>query len=283
MSQTLSFVGHDGLDLKAASSGPAEGTPVLLVHGGGQTRRAWRRAAEVIAAEGFHAIALDLRGHGESAWCGKGDYALSHFAKDIIAVTAQIGGRLHYVGASLGGLSGLIAEGDLNPGGFASLTLVDITPNMSPDGVARIMGFMAQHMEEGFASPEHAADVIAAYTPNREKRGPSDSLKHYLRLGVDGRYRWHWDPAFITGMDADTSRATDYLESSARALRLPVHLVRGQSSDLVSPEAAQDFLKLVPHARYDDIAGTGHMVVGDRNDVFCDVILCFLKELAPTA
>lgn len=283
MSEILSFVGHDGLALKAAASGPADGAPVLLVHGGGQTRRAWRRAAEAIAAEGYRAIALDLRGHGESTWCDSGNYTLGHFARDIVAVTGQIKGRLHYVGASLGGLSGLLAEGDINPGGFASLTLVDITPNMSPDGVARITGFMAQHMEAGFASPEHAADVIAAYTPNREKRGPSDSLKHYLRLGVDGRYRWHWDPAFITGMDADTTGATDQLETAARALRLPVHLVRGQSSDLVSPEAAQGFIKLVPHARYDDIAGTGHMVVGDRNDVFCDVILGFLKELAPTA
>lgn len=283
MSQIVSFTGHDGLDLKAASSGPSDGVPVLLVHGGGQTRRAWRRAADAIAAQGYHAIALDLRGHGESAWSDKGDYALSHFAKDILAVTGQIGRRPHYVGASLGGLSGLIAEGDLNSGGFASLTLVDITPNMSPEGVARITGFMAQHMEDGFASAEDAADAIAAYTPHREKRGPSDSLKHYLRLGVDGRYRWHWDPAFITGIDADTSGATARLETAARALRLPVHLVRGQSSDLVSPEAAQDFLKLVPHARYDDIAGTGHMVVGDRNDVFCDVILGFLKELAPAA
>ena len=283
MSEILSFVGHDGLALKAAASGPADGAPVLFVHGGGQTRRAWRRAAEAIAAEGYRAIALDLRGHGESAWSAKGDYALSHFAKDIVAVTGQIGERLHYVGASLGGLSGLIAEGDLNPGGFASLTLVDITPNMSPDGVARITGFMARHMEEGFATPEDAADAISAYTPHREKRGPSDSLKHYLRLGVDGRYRWHWDPAFITGIDADTGGATERLEDAARALRLPVHLVRGQSSDLVSPESAQDFLKLVPHARYDDIAGTGHMVVGDRNDAFCDVILGFLKELVPTA
>lgn len=280
MSQIVHFSGHDGLDLKAAASGPADGTPVLLVHGGGQTRRAWRRAAEAIAAEGYRAIAIDLRGHGESAWCNNGNYALTHFAEDIVAVTRQLPARPHYVGASLGGLSGLLAEGDINPGGFVSLTLVDITPNMSPDGVARITGFMAQHMEEGFASPEDAADAIAAYTPHREKRGPSDSLKHYLRLGEDGRFRWHWDPAFITGIDADTGGATERLEDAARALRLPVHLVRGQSSDLVSPEAAQDFLKLVPHARYDDIAGTGHMVVGDRNDVFCDVILGFLRELA---
>lgn len=256
---------------------------MLLVHGGGQTRRAWRRAAEVIAAQGYRAIALDLRGHGESAWCADGNYALTHFAQDIVAVTRQLPMRPHYVGASLGGLSGLLAEGEINPGGFASLTLVDIVPNMSPEGVAHITGFMARHMEEGFASPEDAADAIAAYTPNREKRGPSDSLKHYLRLGDDGRFRWHWDPAFIRGSDAESEGARDRLEAAARALTLPVHLVRGQTSNLVTEDAAQDFLKMVPHARYADIAGTGHMVVGDRNDVFCDVILGFLRELAPIA
>lgn len=280
MSTVLHFQGHDGLDLRAAASGPVDGAPVLLVHGGGQTRRAWRRAAEVIASHGYRAIALDLRGHGESAWCDNGNYALTYFADDIVAVTRQLKARPHYVGASLGGLSGLLAEGDINPGGFASLTLVDITPNMSPDGVARITGFMAKHMEEGFASPEEAAEAIAAYTPHREKRGPSDSLKHYLRLGEDGRFRWHWDPAFITGIDAETENMTTRLETAAGALMLPVHLVRGQSSDLVTEAAAQDFLKLVPHARYNDIAGIGHMVVGDRNDVFCDVILGFLRELA---
>lgn len=275
----MQFAGHDGLVLSAAASGSEDGAPVLLVHGGGQTRRAWRRAADAIAAHGYRAIALDLRGHGESAWCDNGNYALTYFAEDIVSVTRQLPRRPHYVGASLGGLSGLLAEGEFNPGGFASLTLVDITPNMSPDGVARITGFMAQHLEKGFASPEEAAEAIAAYTPHREKRGPSDSLKHYLRLGDDGRFRWHWDPAFITGIDAETEHMTARLENAARALKLPVHLVRGQSSDLVTEEAAQDFLKLVPHARYDDIAGTGHMVVGDRNDVFCDVILGFLREL----
>lgn len=279
MSHILHFTGHDGLDLKAVEHGPADGHVVLLTHGGGQTRRAWRRVLDALATNGFRAIALDMRGHGESSWCENGNYTLNHFAHDVVAVTNQIGGRPSYVGASLGGLSGMLAEGELNPGGFSSVTLVDITPNMSSDGVARITGFMARHMEEGFASPEEAAAVIADYTPNRERRGPSDNLRHYLRLGTDGRYRWHWDPAFISSIDGDTFDATQRLESAARALKLPVHLVRGQKSDLVTEESARAFLNFAPHARYDDIAGTGHMVVGDRNDAFSDAILDFLRTV----
>ena len=59
-------------------------------------------------------------------------------------------------------------------------------------------------------------------------------------------------------------------------LSLPVHLVRGGSSDLVSPEAVAHFRALVPHAAYSDIADATHMVVGDQNDAFGDAILDFL-------
>ncbi|MFX5760902.1 alpha/beta hydrolase, partial [Acinetobacter baumannii] len=65
------------------------------------------------------------------------------------------------IGASLGGLAGIIAEGELSPHSFASLTLVDITPQMESAGVARVVGFMAAHAREGFASPEEAAQIIS--------------------------------------------------------------------------------------------------------------------------
>ena len=181
----------------------------------------------------------------------------------------------------MGGLSGLYAEGMLRPGSLASLTLVDIAPNVAPAGVERVVGFMQKHVEAGFASPEEAAEVIAAYTPNRAKRGASDGLKHYLRLGDDGRYRWHWDPAFIASVQARRSRGDDReagMDEAVASLRLPVHLVRGASSDLLTQEAAEAFKKQVPGLVYSDIAGAGHMVVGDRNDAFAGAILGFLDQ-----
>ena len=264
----MAFKGHNQLAIAADLAGPEGGPPVLLAHGGGQTKRAWRRATEQLNRAGFRTIAIDLRGHGKSDWASDAAYDLGDFARDLLCVVDQLGQAPAFVGASLGGLAGLIAEGELRPGAFTSLTLVDVTPRMDPEGAGRISAFMTKHLDEGFASLEQAAAAIGAYTPNREKRGPSEGLSHYLNQGADGRYRWHWDPALVP----------ERLEQAARHLALPVQLVRGQNSELVTAESVRAFLEFVPDARFDDIAGAGHMVVGDRNDAFGDAILAFLLE-----
>lgn len=279
------LAGHAGHAIAALAAGPQSGMPVLLTHGGGQTKRAWKRISARLAAQGWRAIALDLRGHGDSAWAQDGAYEVADFARDLVAIAGSFGRRPALIGASLGGLAGLMAEGSLAPGTFASLTLVDVAPHMEEEGVSRIVGFMAAHAREGFASPEEAAQVISEYLPHRPSRSASPGLAHYLRQKADGRYYWHWDPAFIESVmrrrakGAGGSEAErEELVGAAARLTLPVHLIRGGSSDLVSPESAARFRKLVPHADYSDIAEATHMVVGDQNDAFGDAILGFLAR-----
>ena len=219
-----------------------------------------------------------MRGHGESEWSPSGAYTFDDFAADLLAISAQLPEKPALVGASLGGLAGLIAEGELQPGVFASLTLVDITPHMEASGVDHILGFMRAHLADGFASPDEAADAIAAYLPHRERRDGSATLSQYLRKGDDGRFRWHWDPRFVTSVNQGEARqTTERLSAAARHLRLPVHLIRGGSSNLVSESAAQQFLQLAPHAVYTDVAGAGHMVAGDRNDAFAEAVVTFIQ------
>ncbi len=277
--------GHCGHLIAALTEGPESGMPVLLAHGGGQTKRAWKRVTAMLAATGFRTIALDLRGHGESAWAADGAYDILDFAQDLVAIAGALDQAPALIGASLGGLAGIMAEGRVAPGSFASLTLVDITPKMEAGGVARVVGFMAAHAREGFASPDDAARVIAEYLPHRPSRKASSGLAHYLRRRDDGRYYWHWDPAFIDGVmrrHAEGGDDSDFghsaLGEAAARLALPVHLIRGGSSDLVSPEAAAHFLALVPNAAYSDIADATHMVVGDQNDAFGDAIVDFLMR-----
>ncbi|MBA4354473.1 MAG: alpha/beta hydrolase [Novosphingobium sp.] len=275
--------GHSGHAIAALFDGQENGMPVLLAHGGGQTKRAWKRVTAMLAANGFRTIAIDLRGHGDSAWAEAGAYDITDFAGDLIAIAGALDRKPALIGASLGGLAGIVAEGELAPGSFASLTLVDITPQMEAGGVARVVGFMAANAREGFASPEDAARVISEYLPHRPNRKASSGLAHYLRQKADGRYYWHWDPAFIDGImrrHAERGSSRDFgrteLGHAASLLTLPVHLIRGGSSDLVSPEAAAHFRELVPHAEFSDIAGATHMVAGDQNDAFGDAILDFL-------
>jgi pimeloyl-ACP methyl ester carboxylesterase len=275
-----SFQTRSGLRLAADVAGDGQRGAVMLAHGGGQTRHAWAAAVDRLADRGWRAISLDLRGHGQSAWSPDGDYAIARFAEDLVDVAAQIGGRPHLIGASLGGMAGLAVESQVAPGTFASLTLVDIVPRSDPEGVARIMGFMGANVETGFASLDEAADAIAAYLPHRPRRTDLSGLRKNLRLGADGRWRWRWDPAFVTGMGPRrTAAAEGHAQAAWETIPLPVHLIRGRMSELVSSQAAESFVAALPNAVFTDVAGAGHMVAGDRNDAFLDAAITFLETL----
>jgi pimeloyl-ACP methyl ester carboxylesterase len=180
------------------------------------------------------------------------------------------------IGASLGGMAGLAVETQVAPGTFSSLTLVDIVPRSDPEGVARIMGFMGANLEHGFDSLESAADAIAAYLPHRPRPTDLSGLRKNLRQSDDGRWRWHWDPAFVTGMSR--RRAADaQADPRYEDLDLPVHLIRGRMSELVSRDAAEAFVATLRRGSFTDVADAGHMVAGDRNDAFLEAALAFLE------
>jgi len=270
------FLTRDGLAADIVGDG-ARGS-VMLAHGGGQTRHSWASTAVSLAERGWKAVSLDLRGHGESDWAADGDYDSLRFAEDLVAVADALPDQPALIGASLGGISGLLVETVVAPGTFRSLTLVDIVPRSDPEGVAKIMGFMGANIEHGFDSLEAAADSIAAYLPHRPRPKDLSGLSKNLRLGDDGRYRWHWDPRFVTGMGARRQAAEGQrVEPRWEDIDIPVHLIRGRMSELVSREAAEAFVATLRHGSFIDVADAGHMVAGDRNDVFLEAVLAFLE------
>jgi len=282
--KTLELTGHNGLMLIADAFGNPSDTPVIFAHGGGQTRHAWGNTAQLLAERGYYSLSLDLRGHGDSAWCPDSNYDLDYYARDLVAVAATLGKKAHMVGASLGGLSAMMVEGEVAPSTFASLTMVDITPRMEQQGVDQILGFMSAHAEQGFASLDEAANIIADYMPHRTRPKNNSGLAKNLRLGDDGRYRWHWDPAFIDSSNVSRHNNQENGQSSslddvAAGVKLPTHLIRGRLSQLVSEESAQHFLEVVPQARFTDISGAGHMIAGDKNDVFTEAVLDFIASV----
>ena len=258
--------------------GSGRGT-VILAHGGGQTRHSWSRTGQHLAARGWTAVSLDLRGHGESDWDADGDYQTRRFAEDLVAVADTRNEPTHLIGASLGGMAGLAVETVVRPGAFRTLTLVDIVPNSDPVGVSRILGFMGANLEYGFATLEEAADSIAAYLPHRQRPKDLSGLSKNLRLGADGRYRWHWDPKFMTGIRrAPAPGDAPLVEPVYEDIAIPVHLVRGRMSELVSLEAGRDFVSRLRDGTFTDVADAGHMVAGDRNDVFLEAVTSFLEQ-----
>lgn len=284
------FEGAGGLTLAADRFGDPGAPPVLLLHGGGQTRHAWSKTARILAERGWQAISLDSRGHGDSQWSPEADYSLSTIRDDLRLVLAQLDQPASLVGASLGGITSILALGDAGAPQANGLVLVDIATRMEREGVDRVVGFMTAY-PDGFATLEEAGDAVAAYLPGRKRPSDLSGLKKNLRRSdEDGRYRWHWDPAFL---QATIDRRLEYenamngdnvyrLDEAAKRLRLPTLLVRGQRSDVLSEKGVAEFLELVPHAQFVDVHKAGHMVAGDSNDVFTDSVCDFLSGESST-
>jgi pimeloyl-ACP methyl ester carboxylesterase len=268
------------------------GEPVVLLHGGGQTRHAWAATAARLAQQGRAAYVMDQRGHGDSDWIADGDYRHAAFAADLTRVAHELtrrhGVRPFAIGASFGGLIALLAQGIASRRHemlFRALVLVDITLRTDKAGADKIRAFMRANAKEGFASVDEAADAVAAYTPHRTRPKSTAGLKKNLRRRPDGRWRWHWDPQFLDGemwIDSDRQAVDADLIGGASSLAVPTLLVRGASSELVKEEHAREFLALAKGAEYVDVAGARHMVVGDANDQFSVSLADFLDRASAT-
>lgn len=277
--RTVRFEGFERIHLVADVWGDDRDWPVLLMHGGGQTRHAWGKTAQVIAGHGWRAVSLDLRGHGDSEWALNGDYSFTAYAADCVAVVDQLGRPPVLVGASLGGVTAMLAEGGSDRVVSSALVIVDIVHRTNPAGVQRIRNFMSSGLR-GFATLEEAAEAIAAYTPNRPKRVNHAGLMKVLRQKWDGRWYWHWDPKFLdhgrTEVPPNDFQAL--FQAAMRNIRVPTLLLRGKLSDVVTEEGVREFLDQIPGAKAVDVGGAAHMVAGDQNDAFSQAVIEFLEQ-----
>lgn len=282
MDSKKTFQTADGLTLVAERRGDPGAPDVIFLHGGGQTRHSWGGTATAVAERGWCAWTVDARGHGESDWSPNGDYRLSQFAVDVQALIEELGDRPALVGASLGGLTSLLLLGSIAPGISRGLVLVDIVPKMEKKGTDRIASFMLENATTGFATLEDAADSVAAYNNHRDRPPSVEGLRKNLRER-EGRWYWHWDPNFISPKpDRGPSEINDpgLLMSCAHGIDVPIMLVRGRMSDVVSEEGAAQFEADIPNATLVDVSEAGHMVAGDRNDAFTGAVTGFLDSLS---
>ena len=264
-----------GLRLVADAAGAPNAPTLLFLHGSGQTRQSWGRALEEAARRGYRALSLDLRGHGDSDWASDGNYTLESFAADVRRVIEHTGAEPIVVGASLGGIVGLLIAASPPPL-LRALVLVDITPRVEMAGAKEVSAFM-DSAPNGFGSLEEAADAVAAYLPHRPRPKDTSGLKRNLRLR-NGRYYWHWDPALLQmGRNANFS-GPNPLEKAARALTIPTLLIRGGRSRIVSETGVREFLEMAPHAELVDISDAHHMVAGDANDAFNEAVFSFVEK-----
>lgn len=279
--ETRRYRGKGGLSLAADVGGDPRQPAVLLLHGGGQTRHSWDGAMRELLAAGYYVINLDARGHGESQWSAEADYGIDTLAEDLLAVIATLPAPPALVGASMGGATLMQAAGSAGRPIADALVLVDIVPRLEEQGSAKIGGFMRAHAG-GFATLEDAVDAVSAYNPHRPRPRDPGGLMKNLRLREDGRLYWHWDPRFVDHpRRLEPPEFAEEMLKAARQIRTPTLLVRGLQSDIVSDAGVEELRAQMPGLEVCDVAGAGHMVVGDRNDVFNQAVTDFLRRHLP--
>lgn len=239
-SHTIALRGVDDLSLVGDEWNPdAESTAdqptVLLLHAGGQNRHSWKNTGQTLAERGFHVIAFDARGHGDSDRSPSGNYSVDALNADVLRVLYQIGRPVVLIGASMGALTGILAAHEAGPELVKKLVLVDVVPRFEKSGSARIRDFMLTHVH-GFDSP------------------------------------------FLTKPDDDPFLRVEKLEQAASNLTIPILLIRGTLSDVVSAEGIAGFLERVPAAEFVELSDAGHTAAGDANDAFTEAVVEFVTR-----
>jgi pimeloyl-ACP methyl ester carboxylesterase len=281
---TVERVATGELQLAVETWNPQGAPDLLFAHGFGQTRGAWNATAAALARAGCRCVTFDARGHGESDRVDAATgYHMDQFAGDLLRLAAAQPQPPVLVGASMGGLLGIVLAGERRPSPFRALVLVDITPRWETAGVQRILAFMQAH-PDGFANYADAADQVAAYMPQRRERKSGEQLRPLLREGADGRLRWHWDPALLAGdLVQESERYQPRLLAAAANIDVPVLLLSGGRSDVVSRGTVDEFLQLVPQARHVELAQATHMVAGDANEAFTNEVIHYVHSLETPA
>lgn len=278
---TVTYRGVDDVTLVADEwngngAGPDGRASILMLHGGGQNRFSWKNTGQILSEQGFHVVALDSRGHGDSDYAPGADYALETLCGDVVRVIEAIGRPVVLIGASMGGLTGILVADQAGPEKVRQLVLVDVVPRYDKTGSARIRDFMFSHMS-GFDSLDDAADAVAEYLPHRSRPRNPEGLKKNLRQR-DGRWHWHWDPKLMTKPEDDPELRVEKIERAAMDLTIPILLIRGKLSDVVSVDGVNDFLEKVPTAEFVELADAGHTAAGDDNDAFTDAVVQFVTR-----
>jgi pimeloyl-ACP methyl ester carboxylesterase len=256
----------DSGDISALKWG-TESPQVVFLHGGGQNAHTWDT---VILGLGVPALAVDLPGHGRSAWREDGDYGPKLAAEALRPVLREFASTPRLVvGMSLGGLTALrIAATE--PALVPKLVLVDVTPS-APERHEQMtkaqMGTVALVQgDRTFPTFEAMLDVTVAAAPHRDRNSLRRGVFHNSKQLDDGNWTWRYD-SFRKG------EGFEHLWDDVPSITMPTTLVRGADSFFVNDEDAESFAKDAPgFQRTHVVADSGHSVQGDQPAALVDIL-----------
>ncbi|WP_198370320.1 alpha/beta fold hydrolase [Roseomonas rosulenta] len=236
--------------------GPADGAPVVCVHGLTRNGRDFDALAQALGAAGRRVICPDLPGRGASDWLPDPMlYQPPVYIAALSHLLARIDGPVDWVGTSLGGICGMaIAATPGHP--IRRLVLNDIGAFVPQEAMARIRDYMGQEpVFPDLASLEaHLRLVHAPFGPLSDAQW--QHLAETSARRADGGVALHYDPAIARPIVAQEAQALD-MAALWSAVRLPVLLIRGAESDILLPETAAE-MAARPNVELAEIARAGH-------------------------
>ncbi|WP_179562643.1 alpha/beta fold hydrolase [Sphingomonas sp. R3G8C] len=258
----------DGLALFArdypALPGPAR-LPVVCLHGLTRNSRDFAALAPWLAARQRRVLALDMRGRGQSARDPQARYDLGTYADDVVALLDALGiARALFVGTSMGGLI-TVELATRHPALVAGAVINDIGPQLAPQGLARIAGYVGkgEPLPDWQAAAQACARLNADVFPHY---GPAQwlAMAHRLFREEQGRIVADYDPAIAQGFTRIVADPDPWGKWNAFAQDRPVLLVRGTATDLLAPEVAEAMVADKPQATLALVPGIGHAPMLDE-------------------
>ena len=264
--QERRWTSRDGLRLYARDY-PAKGTetglPVICLHGLTRNSKDFEDIAPVMAGLGRRVIAADVRGRGQSDRDPNPDnYQPKVYARDVVEMMAALGvERAIFLGTSMGGIITMTMMA-ARPKAVAAAILNDVGPAISPEGVARILGYAGKPVEIGDWSD--AADYVrrtnSVAFPHFDDEDWHRFAQRTFRQGNDGP-ELDYDPAIKGVISKPPSRIVLWLTRllfKRLARKRPVLLIRGALSDLISTDIADRMQRMAPGMQRVDVPNVGH-------------------------
>jgi pimeloyl-ACP methyl ester carboxylesterase len=269
-----------GLTLHYLDWGTRGRPPILFLHGGGLTAHTWDLVCLTLRRN-YRCLALDQRGHGESAWPPDGDYGTEAYVADIEALVEQL--QLHQpvlVGQSLGGVNALTYAAR-HSDEMTALVVVDAGPQVRRGGAQRISDFISAtaHLH----SLEEFVERALAFNPRRDPRLLRQSLLHNLRRLPDGRFTRKSDPRLLAAFRANFTERLNRLDAVIDAITCPTLVLRGAQSDVFSDQDAERLAQRLRRGSWMRVEGAGHTIQGDHPRALSDAVEGYLGALGSIA
>jgi pimeloyl-ACP methyl ester carboxylesterase len=246
---------------------------LVLLHGFTGHARSWDSFARAMSAD-YRVLALDQRGHGETEWAPPDQYGVYYQVSDLEAFVAELG--LHgfaLLGLSMGGRNAFHYAGK-QPRELERLVIVDIGPETAAAGSARITaGVQANDV---FDSVEDAIAQARRANPNADEAEQRHRVTHNLMPTGDGKFTYRYDRAL---RDPNNPRPRPAPEEGWRLIaniNVPTLLLRGEISDVLSPEMADRMVHTIPQCRFVEVPGSGHSIPLERPKEFLAAVRSFL-------